>query len=123
MYRLSGTAFVCLSLGVATAQTTAGVAEMSSKDEPATFRSRVNLVMVPVVVRDKQGRAIGNLRQEDFQLFDRGKPQVISRFSVERPGIPAASPRMPMAAKARSRTMPGWTFRSGLLLTFSMIST
>ena len=96
MNRLSGAVFVCLGLGVAAAQTPpspapaqqspANVAEMSSKDEPATFRSRVNLVMVPVVVRDKQGRAIGNLRQEDFQLFDRGKPQVISRFSVERPG-------------------------------------
>jgi VWFA-related protein len=93
MYRLSGTAFVCLSLGVAAAQTPAGVAEMSSKDEPATFRSRVNLVMVPVVVRDKQGRAIGNLRQEDFQLFDRGKPQVITRFSVERPGMPGGKSR------------------------------
>src|SRR5689334_20996226 len=59
------------------------VAETVTKEEPATFKARVNLVMVPVVVRDKKGRAIANLRQEDFQLFDRGKPQVISKFSLE----------------------------------------
>jgi VWFA-related protein len=58
--------------------------EMSSHDTPATFKAKVNLVLVPVVVRDVQGHAIGNLRQEDFQLFDKGKPQVISRFSVEK---------------------------------------
>ncbi len=49
-----------------------------------TFRSKVNLVLVPVVVRDRHGRAIGNLTQADFQLFDSGKRQNISAFSVIR---------------------------------------
>jgi VWFA-related protein len=57
--------------------------EMSQKDEPALFKARVNLVQVPVVVRDKAGKAIGNLKKEDFQLFDKGKPQYIARFSME----------------------------------------
>jgi VWFA-related protein len=61
-------------------------AETATKEEAATFKARVNLVMVPVVVRDKAGRVIGNLKQEDFQLFDRGKPQFISRFSIEKSG-------------------------------------
>jgi VWFA-related protein len=67
-------------------------AEMSSHDSPATFSTKVNLVMVPVVVRDGKGKAIGTLQKEDFQLFDKGKPQVISKFSVEKAGevvIPA----------------------------------
>ena len=34
------------------------------KEEPATFKARVNLVMVPVVVRDKQGQAIGTLNRK-----------------------------------------------------------
>ncbi len=57
--------------------------EVSTHDTPATFRTKVNLVLVPVVVRDKQGHAVPNLQKEDFQLFDRGKPQIISSFSVE----------------------------------------
>jgi VWFA-related protein len=66
--------------------------EMASRDAPATFSTKVNLVMVPVVVRDSKGKAIGTLQKEDFQLFDKGKPQVITRFSVEKAGeaaIPA----------------------------------
>src|ERR1035438_2107069 len=59
-------------------------AEMATHDEPAMFKARVNLVMVPVVVRDRRGKAVGNLKQDDFQLFDKGKPQYIARFSMER---------------------------------------
>jgi len=58
--------------------------EMVTRDEPAVFKARVNLVMVPVVVRDRHGKAVGTFKQEDFQLFDRGKPQYIARFSVEK---------------------------------------
>jgi VWFA-related protein len=65
-------------------------AETTTREEPAVFKSRVNLVMVPVVVRDKAGRAVGNLKQDDFQLFDKGKPQFISRFSVEKSGVAPA---------------------------------
>ena len=65
---------------------------MSQKDEPALFKARVNLVAVPVVVRDKLGKAVGTLKQEDFQLFDRGKPQFIARFSMERAGARMIKP-------------------------------
>src|SRR5580658_3468234 len=58
--------------------------EIASHDAPSMFSSKVNLVMVPVVVRDPKGKAIGTLKKEDFQLFDKGKPQVISRFSIEK---------------------------------------
>jgi VWFA-related protein len=65
--------------------------EVTTHDAPATFRTGVNLVLVPVVVRDRTGKAIGNLQKEDFQLFDRGKPQIITKFSVETPGTPLIS--------------------------------
>jgi VWFA-related protein len=57
--------------------------EMTARDTPL-FSTGVNLVSVPVVVRDREGRAVGTLRREDFQLFDKGKPQIISRFSVQK---------------------------------------
>jgi VWFA-related protein len=81
-----------LLAGVAVAQIQQQPAEMLQKDEPAIFRARVNLVAVPVVVRDKQGKAIGTLKQEDFQLYDRGKPQYIARFSVEKAGARVIKP-------------------------------
>ena len=59
--------------------------EVSTQEDVTVFQSKVTLIEVPVVVRDKNGKAVGTLRQEDFQLFDKGKPQVISKFSVERP--------------------------------------
>ena len=60
--------------------------ELASQDASITFQSKVNLVLVPVVVRDKTGKPVGTLKQEDFQLFDKGKLQTIAKFSVEKPG-------------------------------------
>jgi len=59
--------------------------EIISHDTPATFKVRVNLVLVRVVVRDSNGKVITNLKKEDFQLADDRKPQIISSFSVETP--------------------------------------
>src|SRR6266850_1959338 len=57
--------------------------EVSSRDTPTTFRVRVNLVLVRVVVRDASGKVVNGLKKEDFQLFDNRKGQTISSFSVE----------------------------------------
>jgi VWFA-related protein len=86
--RVSSLVVLCLLAGgrSSQAQTAANQSEISSHDASATFTSRVNLVIVPVVVRDREGHAIGSLQQTDFQLFDKGKPQVISKFSVEKSG-------------------------------------
>jgi VWFA-related protein len=61
---------------------------VSSHEAPVTFSSRVNLISVPVVVRDRAGRAVGNLQREDFQVLDKGKLQVITKFSVEKSDRP-----------------------------------
>jgi VWFA-related protein len=58
--------------------------EVASRDSQPTFTTRSNLVLVRVVVRDKKGQANGTLQKEDFQLLDKGKPQVITKFSVEK---------------------------------------
>ncbi|HXF14081.1 MAG TPA: VWA domain-containing protein [Terriglobales bacterium] len=70
--------------------TTSNPPEMTSHDAAAEFKVNVRLVEVHVVVRDAQGRAIGTLQKEDFQLFDDKKPQAITKFSVQKPGLQVA---------------------------------
>jgi VWFA-related protein len=60
--------------------------EIATHDEPVTFSSRVNLVSVSVVVRDRNNKAVGNLEKEDFQVFDKGELQAITKFSIEKSG-------------------------------------
>lgn len=49
-----------------------------------TLKIKVNLVTVPVVVRDSSGHAVGTLHKEDFQVFDNRKPEEITQFTMER---------------------------------------
>jgi VWFA-related protein len=61
------------------------VQEVSSHDTPATFKVRVNNVLVRVVVRDSKGKVVSNLKKEDFQLYDGKKLQTITSFATETP--------------------------------------
>jgi VWFA-related protein len=56
---------------------------------PLKIQVKVDAVLVTVVVRDAQGQAVGNLRKEDFQVFDNGKARPISGFTLQtRTAIP-----------------------------------
>ena len=59
--------------------------EVSSRDTETTFKLRVNLVQVKVVVRDDKGELVRDLKREDFQIYDQGKLQAITTFGVETP--------------------------------------
>ncbi|MFZ0636957.1 MAG: VWA domain-containing protein [Candidatus Acidiferrales bacterium] len=74
------------SQGSAGAQIAAEPApELSTHESPPPIRVPVNLVLVRVVVRDATGKPVGNLKKEDFQLFDQRKPQIITHFSIDTP--------------------------------------
>lgn len=75
--------FLLCTVAYSQAKQNDGAPEVVTHEAPATFSSRVNLVSVPVVVRDRSGHPVGNLTQQDFQLFDKGKAQEIVRFSLE----------------------------------------
>ena len=54
----------------------------SADNSNPVIKSSVHEVLVPVVVRDSRGDAVGDLKQEDFQVFDNGKTQVITGFTM-----------------------------------------
>ena len=56
----------------------------SQSGPPATsIRVTSELVLANVVVRDKKGTLIRDLKKEDFTLFEDGKKQQISTFDFE----------------------------------------
>ena len=78
------------------------------------IRTQVNLATIPVVVRDSNGRAIGDLQKGNFQLFDNGKLQEITHFVVEKSaidGTPTGSAAEPANA---SRFVPATHFTAML---------
>jgi VWFA-related protein len=46
------------------------------------FRTGINFVRVDVIVTDRQGNPVLDLKPEDFSVFEDGKPQAVEQFSV-----------------------------------------
>jgi VWFA-related protein len=63
---------------------------------PVTVRSTTRLVQVSVVVHDKKGEPVADLKKEDFTITEKGKPQDIAFFAVESAGrLPGNPPKLP----------------------------
>jgi len=54
-----------------------------AQNESPIIQLNVNKILIPVVVRDKNGRIVSDLKLEDFQVFDNDKPHSISGIAVE----------------------------------------
>jgi len=63
---------------------TAQVAPPISQDDHAPLRIEVKELLIPVIVRDAHTKEVQDLTQADFQVFDNGKPQTLTGFSVLR---------------------------------------
>lgn len=68
---------------------------------PEIKGGRVEQVTVDLVVLDRKGNAVTNLKREDFSVFEEGRPQALVSFDVidRRPGSEAAQ-SAPEPAKA-----------------------
>src|ERR1700716_1043932 len=60
-----------------------------------TIRVTSHMVLVDVVVTDKQGKAIPGLRPDDFVVEENGKPQKISSLASPAENASAATPPLP----------------------------
>lgn len=90
-------------LGFAVAVTTVMSAQQAP---PPTFRALVEAVQVDAFVTDRAGNPVRNLRLDDFELLEDGKPQVVTSFSevvipinVPPPFVPGA-PRPDVATNS-----------------------
>jgi VWFA-related protein len=78
---------------------------------PVRLRTEVDVVEVPVVVRDGQHRAVAGLTKNDFEIYDTGVRQTITAFSeqhftsqVDTGGAkPAVVPAAPAGPKGEPR--------------------
>jgi VWFA-related protein len=55
-----------------------------AQQQQPTFRAGVNLVRVDVIVTDKQGAPVTDLKASDFDVFEDGRPQKIDSFRLIR---------------------------------------
>ncbi|HEX8815698.1 MAG TPA: VWA domain-containing protein, partial [Terriglobales bacterium] len=58
----------------------------------ATFKTQTDLVLVPVVVKDKKGKPVEGLPKDAFSLEENGTPQAISLFEEFRSPLIGATP-------------------------------
>ncbi len=93
------TAVVLLAVVVAGAGVLRGqqAAPQDSPDQGrAVFRAEVNYVEVDALVVDGQGNPVHDLKADDFEVFEDGKPQKVSAFSLV--NIPVERPVRPLFA-------------------------
>ncbi|HUK36459.1 MAG TPA: hypothetical protein VLV86_21225, partial [Vicinamibacterales bacterium] len=61
---------------------TNGQKDGQTDQQPASpvFRTGINYVRVDVIVSDKNGANVADLKQSDFEVFEDGKPQTVENF-------------------------------------------
>ncbi len=101
--------FVALTALVA-AQSQPAPSQQPAAQQTPTFKAQVEFVEVDALVTDQQGQFVRNLTKDDFQVFEDGKRQTISTFSlvdipIERYDRPLFSPR-PIERDVQSNERP-----------------
>src|SRR5271169_5324151 len=86
-----------------------GGACVLAQDQPTTFKTNTNLVIINVTVRDKSGKAMEDLKKDQFTLLEDGKPQQIAVFELQRlngetlPALEAPAPTLKTRGPAETK--------------------
>ncbi|MBZ5666576.1 MAG: VWA domain-containing protein [Acidobacteriia bacterium] len=62
----------------------------SGQDVGFTIRATTNLVLVPVMVKDSEGRLVGGLQPKDFSVLENGQKQTLKFFTSDPFALSAA---------------------------------
>jgi VWFA-related protein len=79
-------------------QAPAGQPAASPATQTPTFKLQVDFVEVDAIVLDARGNYVRDLKKEDFQVFEDGKPQTVSNFLPI--DVPIERGERPLFAKA-----------------------
>jgi VWFA-related protein len=106
---------VCLLLSVAL--NAAPFPQQATPEELTIPSVRVNtrLVLVSAIVTDKSGQRVRDLKQDDFAVFENGKPQKISAFHFESRGFEAAPKAVPALPQDVYTNRPEYNMPQGPL--------
>jgi len=87
---------VCLYLVLALTPLFGQIPPTLPQQPPSALRVTTRLVEVNVIVEDKAGQPVSDLKREDFILLDKGREQPIAFFSREATALPRApAPPLP----------------------------
>jgi len=54
----------------------------TTADGQPIFRAGINYVRVDVIVSDRNGNPVDDLKPEDFEVLEQGKPQTVETFKL-----------------------------------------
>lgn len=92
---------------------------------PPVFRSATRLVQINVVVHDRDGRPVTDLKKEDFTVLERGKPQQIAFFAMESAAATVApqSPSLPADTFTNTLAQRGGVPTSITIILLDLVNT
>jgi hypothetical protein len=68
------------------------IVPVSTQNQPPAVRSAIAGVLIDVTVLDRDGRPITDLKSEDFELSEDGKPQQLISATLILGGMPSTAP-------------------------------
>ena len=94
----------CAAAGQGLPQIAAPADQAPPPSNPAPLRIEVKALLIPVVIRDAHDQVVADLTQADFDIFDQGKRQAITGYSVIR--SESVSAPVPVSASPASAPAP-----------------
>ena len=97
----------CMLTATSAQQATKQATPTPTPPEDEIVKIPVTVVQVDAVVRDKQGRQVTDLKAEDFEILEDGRPQPVSNLTYISPGSQVSVKRVkPSKAESSTPTAP-----------------